>query len=441
MKAVAACGVLGRANPTSLGSSRTLWLGAALLALSACAVPPRSLTPERPLEERAGQNPARGLVALTGEDAIPVRFRVGDAVYAFFVFPGPRLAAWAKDTGAKLDVGNGAIVRPGAAPVLLANARDLNRRMTGPQNAWAFSEQLDLWAPLDGGATLEHMTDEEVAELEPGLPWHAVRLELDEQGEGIDIDVEVGGAYWRYVMNQPDDDGPVRFSFEAKPQLLRRSAKLDRVRDATLLALDELPAGTVLLENMHGLSVDPGPLLSPAAAQRLFDEVKHLEGVPWEVTDDGCGERAMIAAAHMAERGVRSVKVFVVGDLVLPGDDRNVEWSFHVAPAVFVSGGDGVEVVVLDPAISRAPLPLGDWLARFVSGPVVVDVLPWFQRNAVEWGGFEREADAADNVARAREALVEVVAEWHHEKAQRALEDAAAERAQASGGQRPALAH
>ena len=37
--------------------------------------------------------------------------------------------------------------------------------------------------------------------------------------------------------------------------------------------------------------------------------------------------------------------------------------------------------------------------------------------------------------------LDEVISEWHHEKAQRALDDAAAERAQASGGQRPALSH
>src|SRR5690606_16079240 len=110
-------------------------------------------------------------------------------------------------------------VRPGAPAIPLANARDLSRRMSGPQNAWAFSEELDLWAPLEGGTSVEHIADEDVAELEPGLPWHAVRLELDEEGEGIDIDVDVGGAYWRYVMNEPDEDGPVRFTFSARPEL------------------------------------------------------------------------------------------------------------------------------------------------------------------------------------------------------------------------------
>lgn len=410
-----------------------------LVGLSACVLPPRSAPPERPLEERAGLVPARGLVSLDEESVIPVRFRVGDAVYAFFVIPGPRLAAWAAREGARLDVDNGAIVRPGLTPIRLANARDLARRMSGPQNAWLFSAELDLWVPLEGSHEPEPIQDDDVATLEPGLPWHAVRLELDEAEEGIDIEVDVGGAYWRYVMNEPDERGPVRFTFEARADHLAPSPKLQRIREATLSTLAELPAGAVLLENMHGLALDPGPLLRPREARALFDDVRRLDDVRWDVADDGCGERAMIAAAHMAARGVRPVKVFVVGDLELTRPDGVLEWSFHVAPAVFVEDAGDVEVVVFDPAIEGAPLPLVEWLGRFVTGPVVVDVLPWFQRNAIEWGGFEREADVADNVVRAREALEEVIHEWHQEKSARALEEAAAERAQASGGQRPAL--
>lgn len=422
-------------------SSASPLLALLLVALSACMLPPRSAPPERPLEERAGLSPARGLVPLEEESAIPVRFRVGDAVYAFFVLPGPRLAAWATREGARLDVANGAIVRPGRPPIPLSNARDLARRMSGPQNAWLFSAALDLWVPFDGPHEIDPIDDDEVAELEPGLPWHAVRLELDDAEEGIEIDVDVGGAYWRYLMRAPDERGPVRFTFEARGDHLARSPKLQRIRDATLAALTELPAGAVLLENMHGLTLDPGPLLRPKEARALFADVKRLEGVRWDIADDGCGERAMIAAAHMAARGVRPIKVFVVGDLELARGEGNIEWSFHVAPAVFVEDGGALDVVIFDPAVDPEPLLLVDWLGRFVAGPVVVDVLPWFQRNAVEWGGFEREADVADNVVRAREALEEVVHEWHQQRAARALEDAAVERAQASGGQRPALSN
>lgn len=425
----------------SVGLSRLLASAAALMLLGACAMPPRSTTPERPLEERAGLRPARGLVPLEDGRFIPVRFRVADAVYSFFVVAGPRLAAWAAAEGAQLDVDNGTIVRPTSPPIVLANARDLSRRMSGPQNAWVFSAFLDLWAPLEGASEVERLGEEDIRELEPGLPWHTLRLELDEAGEGIDIDVDVGGAYWRYLLNEADETGPVRFGFEARPDLLVRSPKLERIRDATLLALNELPAGDVLLENMQGLTIDPGPLLRLREAEALFDEVVLLEDVPWQVIDDGCGERAMIAAAHMASRGIRPVKIFVVGDLVLPGDERSVEWSFHVAPAVFVERQRRLEVLVFDPALAGQPLPLSRWLGRFVNGPIVVDVLPWFQRNAIEWGGFEREEDADDNVIRAREALLEVVAEWRQQKAARALEDAAAEPAQRSGGQRPALSN
>lgn len=419
--------------------SRSVWVSCALLALASCAMPPRATTPERPLEERAGVTPARGLVALDDGERVPVRFRVGDAVYAFFVVPGPRLSAWAAREGAKLDVNNGAIVRAGQRPIFLANARELSRLMSGPQNAWLFSEQLDLWAPLDGSVVREPIPTEDVALLEPGLPWHAIHLELDAEEEGIDIDVNVGGAYWRYLMGEEDDGLPMHFRFEARPELKVRSPRLERIRDATLLALNELPAGEVLLENMHGLSLDPGRSLKPDDAAALFDDVARLKDVPWHIVEDGCGERAMIASAHLAKKGVRSVKIFVVGDLVLPGETQSVEWSFHVAPAVFVEGDSGVEVVVFDPALARRPLPLIEWLARFVEGPIVVDVLPWFQRNAVEWGGFEREADVQKTLARAREGLDEVIAEWHQEQAAKALAEAFAERAQSSGGQRPSL--
>lgn len=426
-------------KPVALRSTTSLVLAFALF--SACTISPKASAPERPLEERGGLTPARGLVSLDDARAIPVRFRVADAVYAFFVFPGPRLAAWAKRVGAKLDVENGAIVRPGLPPVPLANARDLARRMSGPQNAWLFSTELDLWVPLGGIQERELIRDEDVAVLAPGLPWYAVRLELDEEETGIDIDVDVGGAYWRYVMREPDDHGPVRLTFDAPTNRFTRSSRLERVREATLASLSSLPVREVLLENLHGLSLEPGRLLSRREARALFDEVQRLEGVPWEVVSDGCGERAMIAAAYLTSRGVRPVKVFAVGDLRLDLEPVPIEWSFHVAPAVFVEHEGVIEVLIFDPAVERRPLLLTEWLGRFVKGPVVIDVVPWFQRNAIEWGGFEREADAADKVVRAREALEEVVAEWHQEKAARALEEAAAERAQISGGQRPALSY
>ncbi|MFZ9888035.1 MAG: protein-glutamine glutaminase family protein, partial [Myxococcota bacterium] len=202
-----------------------------------------------------------------------------------------------------------------------------------------------------------------------------------------------------------------------------------------------LPPERLLLENLHGLNLDLGPPLTATTAAHWFDEIARLPDVPWELIDDGCGERAMIASMHLARHGVRSLKVFVVGDLMVPSATEPVEWSFHVAPAVMVEERGRWEMRIFDPALAKHPLSLSAWLSRFVSGPIVVDVLPWFQRNAVEWGGFEREEDAESHLANAREALEEVVAEWHQERATRALEEAAAMRSEKVGGERPILSY
>ena len=37
---------------------------------------------------------------------------------------------------------------------------------------------------------------------------------------------------------------------------------------------------------------------------------RELFGVPWELIEDGCGERAMIAGSYLARRGVRTVKIW-----------------------------------------------------------------------------------------------------------------------------------
>lgn len=417
-------------------------LGLVLTAGWGCSLPSRPKPTEHRLEEQAGMSVARGLVPLTTEKPIPVRLHISDAIYAFYVVPGPRLAAWAAQQGAQLDVERGAIVRPGAPPVLLANARDLSRLLPGPQNAWLFSTSLDTWVPLHADEIAPTpIPRESIAELEPGLPWHTLRLELDEDSAGVEVDVNVGGAYWRYLTHDLDNTGQVRFLFEASPAALGNDGRRARGREAVLRTLAALPREQLLLENLHGLNLDLGPPLSPSLAARWFEEIARLREVPWELIDDGCGERAMIASMHLARRGVRSLKVFVVGDLRVPAATEPVEWSFHVAPGVMVEERGRVELRIFDPSLAKQPLSLPDWLSRFVNGPIVVDVLPWYQRNAVEWGGFEREEDAETHLSNAREALEEVVAEWHQERATRALEEAAAVRSEKVGGERPIVSY
>ncbi|MFZ9887287.1 MAG: hypothetical protein ACO3JL_07275, partial [Myxococcota bacterium] len=208
----------------------------------ACSLPSRPQPTEHHLEERAGMPAARGLVPLTADKPVPVRLHISDAIYAFYVLPGPRLAAWASQNGAQLDVERGAIVRPGAPPIVLANARDLARLLPGPQNAWLFSASLDTWVPLNADlVSPTPIPRESIADLEPGLPWHTLRLELDEDGAGVLVDVNVGGAYWRYLTNDLDSTGPVRFLFDASPSAIGSDDRRARMREAVLRTLAALP--------------------------------------------------------------------------------------------------------------------------------------------------------------------------------------------------------
>lgn len=419
----------------------TVGLLCALVALSTTCVapPPRSA----PKEERpaAGVEPAAGQVALEDGRHVPVRLELQDAVYSFFVLAGPRLAAWAEHEGALLDVERAALVREGLPPVYLSNVRGLSALPPGRHNGWLFSESLDLWVPLDDEAVAEH-EESTLDEVGPGFPWHVLKLELDEDGAGIELDMQVGEAFWRHLAGAEDDERPISLTFQSDKTLLHRPDRRARLERAALHALAETPGLQILLENMHGLKVDPGDFVRARELPRLFEGLRTLHGVPWNLVEDGCGERAMIAGAWLRTQGVKAVKVFVVGELELRGPVRRVEWGFHVAPGVFVDDGRGeLQLRILDPALAGTPLSLAAWLSRFAKGAIVIDVLPWFQRNAVEWGGFEREADVHRNLERAWESLDEVIDELRQDQSSRALEELRAQRAQSAGGQRPALSN
>jgi hypothetical protein len=301
-----------------------------------------------------------------------------------------------------------------------------------------------LWLPLDPRDDLE-VVDLALEELAPGFPWHALKVELDEEGEGIELELQIGEALWRHLAG-PDEEGrAISFVFEAGGGLDQAAEKRALLETAALGALAAAPDLEILLENMHGLKVDPGGFVKAKHLAALFEGVRSLEGVPWNLLEDGCGERAMIAGAWLRSQEVRPVKVFVVGELELVNDersDRTVEWGFHVAPGVFVQDRTGhLELRILDPAIADRPLTVAGWLGRFAKGPVVIDVLPWFQRNAVEWGGFERAEDVSEALEEAWQALEEVVEELRREQSARSLEQLQAERAQVTGGQRPALSY
>lgn len=93
--------------------------------------------------------------------------------------------------------------------------------------------------------------------------------------------------------------------------------------------------------------------------------------IPWLDPENGCEERAP-AATYFLHQWSYPTPWFarVTGDLTLQTEnepDGEVSWSHHVAPVVRVGG----QLMILDPAIDPdGPLPIAEWLSRFVAGDV-----------------------------------------------------------------------
>ncbi|MGK3966368.1 protein-glutamine glutaminase family protein [Sorangium sp. So ce118] len=93
--------------------------------------------------------------------------------------------------------------------------------------------------------------------------------------------------------------------------------------------------------------------------------------IPWLDPENGCEERAP-AATYFLHQWSYPTPWFarVTGDLTLQTEnepDGEVSWSHHVAPVVRVGG----QLMILDPAIEPdGPLPIAQWLSRFVAGDV-----------------------------------------------------------------------
>lgn len=103
-----------------------------------------------------------------------------------------------------------------------------------------------------------------------------------------------------------------------------------------------------------------GKILSEKEAQKIFNELKDMKDLPWAYTPDGCFARAQIAAERLESKGIAVGKVFYFGDDLWPANlPKGLfdQWSYHVAPFVYVKGNDGkIRRMVLDPASQTAPV-------------------------------------------------------------------------------------
>jgi len=118
----------------------------------------------------------------------------------------------------------------------------------------------------------------------------------------------------------------------------------------------------------------PEALVSLEQYQESFNIVRSVDYLPFKVTRDGCYARALFLAMELAVQGIPSSSTFVVapqGELLYLND--GTPWLYHIAPMLQVPG---YAPMILDPAMSAAPMRQQDWLQAMHGQNAFVYSLP-----------------------------------------------------------------
>lgn len=117
---------------------------------------------------------------------------------------------------------------------------------------------------------------------------------------------------------------------------------------------------------LNGRLATLGELKEMMAA--LYDE----SNIPYGYITDGCYARAHLMDESLRQHGINNAKMFCRGDLEAKNDLMTARWWYHVAPLVFVDGGDGKPIPkIIDPGFSREPLDPEQWVKAMNKGPNV----------------------------------------------------------------------
>lgn len=97
-------------------------------------------------------------------------------------------------------------------------------------------------------------------------------------------------------------------------------------------------------------------------ANKLFEKAQQMKDIAWDYKPDGCYARAHLMARRFEDEGVRVDKVWIKGDLYVPGTQPEISWNFHVAPIVYVEDKKGkINKMVIDPSLFDRPVTVDEW--------------------------------------------------------------------------------
>lgn len=147
------------------------------------------------------------------------------------------------------------------------------------------------------------------------------------------------------------------------------SVDIKEVQDQLTAGLPEIGIdflNTDSFDKLNGRLATMGELKEMMAA--LYDE----SNIPYGYITDGCYARAHMMDESFRQHGINNAKMFCRGDLEAKNDLMTARWWYHVAPLVFVDGGDGKPIPkIIDPGFSREPMDPEQWVKAMNKGPNV----------------------------------------------------------------------
>lgn len=167
-----------------------------------------------------------------------------------------------------------------------------------------------------------------------------------------------------------------------------------KIKDVQDQLTNNLPGVTVSFASVDEFSELRGRLATMGELKEMMGALYDQSKIPYEYITDGCYARAHMMDEMFRQHGINNAKMFVKGDLEAKNDLMTARWWYHVAPLVFVDGGDGKPIPkVIDPGFVREPMDPEQWVKAMNKGPKVeVDLV-----DAEQY--YPREGRADDNFA------------------------------------------
>ncbi|HWU44995.1 MAG TPA: protein-glutamine glutaminase family protein [Bdellovibrio sp.] len=108
----------------------------------------------------------------------------------------------------------------------------------------------------------------------------------------------------------------------------------------------------------------PVTIISRQKSVELFEEFRSHHEIPFDYPVEGCYSRATAMVRIAESQHIEMGKVFIQGELSVKTKSLNfgtVDWTYHVAPVLYVKDGASTKLMVFDPSLFDKPVTVDLW--------------------------------------------------------------------------------